>query len=156
MNGTRTETIQMVFSDVLGQFAYMLAEPTAKEDLPHSTRGYRAVAIDFSGDVSGRMTLTVPTEMCRELAANALGTEPDGVDAQEHGLDALKEALNISCAHILTSVGSPTGNYKLGLPTETKAGPRQWRRQVGSRRCIGFIVDSTYATLLSVHLPDKR
>jgi CheY-specific phosphatase CheX len=130
----------------------MFAEPCAKEDLPHSTEGYRAVALPFEGDLTGCMTLMVPLTMCRELAANVLGANPQDADVEEKALDALKETLNVVCGHVLTTLGDEDGIYDLGVPGETKAGPRQWRKQLESSRCLGFLVDDEFAALLCLEL----
>ena len=71
----------------------------------------------FEGPTTGRLTLAVPHDMCPELTANVLGLDPDDDAITESASqDALKELLNITCGHVLTTLAGEEPIFNLSVP----------------------------------------
>lgn len=147
MQAEREELITEVFVDVMEKLAFMLGEPLAKSELPRASREYIKATIRFSGEKSGELALVVPLEMCVEIAANVLGMDLDDEQVTARGFDALKEVLNVTCGHVLTSVAGEEPIFDLTVPREEKVDRDDWEEISADPDSIGFLVDDFPALL---------
>ena len=129
------------FYEVLEKYAFMFAEPTAKEDLPLVHSAFTRATMYFTGHVQGELSVIAPDEMCTELAANILGLEPDDTLSKTRGEDSLKELLNVLCGYVRASYSSESDQIEVSLPETCRFGPEEWQRLIGSPDTVGFMVD---------------
>lgn len=102
-------------TEALETTAFMMPLPL-EDELPSPTQGV-LVKIDFVGPVSGSIELWAGSEFAQMLAANVLGIEPDDAEAQEKGIDTVKEMVNIIGGVMLTKLaGSPADVFNLTVP----------------------------------------
>jgi two-component system, chemotaxis family, chemotaxis protein CheY len=88
------------FRAALETVAFMFCEALPSEPTPAASGDFFRARMAFSGVVSGVITLTVPRLLAVEMAANALGIEPDDALAARHDADIVGELLNITCGHV--------------------------------------------------------
>ncbi len=148
MKPDQIEIVQDVFCDVLEQLAFMFGEPVDKEELVKNNTKHVQAHMSFSGDQSGEIFVTVPSDMCPELAANVLGVEPDDERVFDLANDALKEILNITCGQLLTTVIGVEPVFDLSVPDINNINPRKWSKLLEEPESLGFLVDD-YPVLLN-------
>ena len=136
-----------VFCDVLEKLAFMFGEPTPKEDLPETAAKYIDVGMTFSGPMEGALALAVPEEMCKEIAANVLGMELEDELVRNQAIDALKEVLNVTCGHVLTSIAGDEPVFDLSVPVAREIEAVAWEEFLGDSETLAFIVDDCPAAL---------
>lgn len=143
MQTEQKELIGGVFCEVLEQLAFMFGEPADKDDLPSAGCQYVQAKMTFAGQRTGSVSLAVPDEMCLELAANILGTEPgQGLDAQQ-ATDALKEVLNVVCGHFLTALAGEEPVVNLSVPSTSQLDTVGWTALRDDPETIPFLVDDS-------------
>lgn len=71
-------------------------------------------SVEFAGPRSGKVFLLVPVQGLKEMAANILGLDDDGL-SNEHLQDTLKEAINMIAGRMLSLVDTE-GACALGIP----------------------------------------
>jgi len=147
MQTEQKELLSRAFCDVIEKLAFMFGEPTPKEDLPRTATDYIEVKMTFSGPTRGSLALIVPTEMCEEIAANVLGMEPDDELVIKQAIDALKEVLNVTCGHVLTSVAGEKPVFDLTVPVATEIDAAAWEQFLNDPETLSFIVDDNPAAL---------
>ncbi len=147
MQTERRELLSEVFCDVLEKFAFMFGEPTPKEDLPREATEYIEVRMDFVGPTQGSLVLVVPAEMCEEIAANVLGMEPEDDLVRKQALDALKEVLNVTCGHVLTSIAGEEPVFDLTIPVVAEIDATAWEEFLNDPETLSFIVDDNPTAL---------
>jgi len=141
MNGTIRETLIDVFCRVLEQVAFAFGEETPKEELPAAEfSGYLLCGIAFRGPFEGAIEMALPSELCRELAANTLGAERESV-APEMAADALKEIANVTCGQWLTNVAGEKLVFDLSVPTIEDLGSAGWKELRSRASSIAMVVD---------------
>jgi hypothetical protein len=105
---------------MLERTAMVLAEPApGHDDSPAPTRFAR---IHYRGPSQGTILLAGTDGFCRELAASLLGVEPDEINLDREGLDALKEMANIVGGSVILALSAGQCAFTLGLP-ETMPAP---------------------------------
>lgn len=120
------ETITHVLCDVLERFAFLFPMPAdGDEPAPAPDRGVETT-ISFSGPHTGRLSMVLPQELCTEVAANVLGTEPDDERARERRHDAAKEMLNIICGQFLTEHYGEDMVFDLSPPDAENISNERW------------------------------
>jgi hypothetical protein len=62
------------------------------------------------------ISITFPEELCLEIAANALGAEPEDDFVKEQAGDAVGEIVNILCGRFLTEVEGTEPVFNLSVP----------------------------------------
>jgi two-component system, chemotaxis family, chemotaxis protein CheY len=100
------------FRTALETVAFMFCEPLPNDPPPAPSGEFFRARMAFAGAVSGVMTLTVPRLLAVDMAANALGVEPDDALAIRHDADIVGELLNITCGHVS---GAVAGNDAVEL-----------------------------------------
>jgi chemotaxis protein CheY-P-specific phosphatase CheC len=147
MKSEREELLNEVFCDVFEKLAFMFGEATPKEDMPRDAGEFIEVRMEFSGYTQGFLEMVVPSEMCEEIAANVLGMDPEDDLVRERALDALKEMLNVTCGHILTSTEGEEPVFDLTVPTVRELDGAAWTAFLDDPETLSFMVDDSPAAL---------
>ena len=143
MNNDSRELIKNVFCDILERVAFLFGDPVEKCELEGGLQKYMCANIDFAGPESGHVALVVPAELCEEIAANVLGLEPDDELVQEGAGDALKELLNVTCGHLLTSLLGTTMVFDLSSPVTETLDEMAWKNMLAQPETVGVRVDES-------------
>lgn len=89
------ETLTDVFIETLEQFALLFGEPADSGEMPPTEEPYRSAVIRFqAGSRTGEFIVAASPELCREVAANIIGLDPEDV-ADEAMTDSVKELANV-------------------------------------------------------------
>lgn len=105
-----------VFCDVLQNLSFMFAELLDEGELPVFQGEFRQARMGFMGPFQGALRLVVPAGMTVELAANMLGLDPDDEETATRSDDALRELLNVTCGHVLTTIAGEGPVFDLTIP----------------------------------------
>ena len=85
----------------------------------------------------------VPNSLSKEIAANVLGLEPDDDLVREGAGDALKELLNVTCGHILTSLLGTKMVFDLSAPEMEVYDESAWREMLRAPNTVGVLVEES-------------
>jgi two-component system chemotaxis response regulator CheY len=132
--------IDAVFGPVLETFAFAYPEFVEVSQLPDPEDDVFSASITFEGATCGVMTISAPSALCAELAANILGTDPDDPDARLRGADTLGEIVNIAAGH-LASLLEPARATSLNPPVVQHVDRAEWERQVASDSSRTYVVE---------------
>lgn len=146
MNGNPKEVLVKEFSDVLEHMAFLFAEPVAVDEAPPPSEGL-LVSIGFSGPFQGRLRLAMPSPMSVDLAANFLGIEADEAADPNIVHDAIKELLNVTCGHVLTSLAGTEPVFSLAPPHVENLTPDAWETLSAGEHVAAFVVENSTALL---------
>lgn len=138
---TSREILLQVLSNVLEQFAFMFVEAPEQDTAPgdpHET--YLHVAITFQGKQEGSICLTAPESLCREMAANVLGTDP-GEAGPGEGEDAIKELVNIVCGELTPSLFGEREVFDLTVPHLYRIDWSKWQELAADSEAVRLWVD---------------
>lgn len=140
MKTEHAEVLSETFLRVVEQAAFMFAEP-ADTAIPPAPEGpCVSVNMEFSGNFKGSLGMAASSRFCIEMAANVLGMEPDDPKSEAHGIDMLKELLNVVCGNILTEIAGSEAIFTLSIPKASPIDPAAWREMLG-RGPMRFIID---------------
>ncbi|MEA3287217.1 MAG: chemotaxis protein CheX [Candidatus Marinimicrobia bacterium] len=151
MEVERIVLLENVFCDVFENLAFMFGELVDTSELTNSSTNHVRAKMDFSGARTGQVMLTVPNEMCPEIAANVLGIDPEDDQVQELAGDALKEMLNIICGQLLTELEGHDKVFNLSVPEIQNIDSSEWSSLLNKEGSLGFIVDE-YPAILYVRI----
>ena len=115
-----------VFGNAAESFAYMFAEPYEDAEAPPAPESALKVSMSFNGALAGEIVLLVPESLCPAIAANALGLEPEDVEAASGARDALKELLNVTCGQLLTALAGEEPVFDLTVPEGSILEEGEW------------------------------
>lgn len=138
----RAAQIDAAFGPVLETFAFAYPEPVSRGDLPPAEEDLFCARINFTGAVSGTLTVCAPYHLCVELAANILGTSPDDPDARTRAADVLGEVANIAAGHLATLV-EPTRATDLHPPIVSQVDKAEWERQLAEPSARTYLVEES-------------
>lgn len=141
MKTNRMEVLRDAFCQVLEKQTFLFADPTDKRRLPQSGPTYTRATMTFRGEPSGALVLAAPHELCRQIAANMLGMEPNDRPAIENGADALQEVLNVTCSHFLTSSAGETPVFDLSPPDASDVGEAEWKALLDDPNTLVFLCE---------------
>ncbi len=141
MEPNNTEILFEVVSGVLEAQAFMFADAAEKGDIPPRDGEYYQAKMTFVGPFRGTMALTVPMEMCTEMAANVLGLDMDDEQAEEGAQDALKELLNVACGQVLTELAGEEPVFDLTVPAVTVMDDETWDALTHDENVAAMLVD---------------
>ncbi len=142
MENDYKEVLGKVFCDILEQLAFMFSEAAEKEDLPDKVDAqYLKASMAFKGPFQGTISLTMAKDMCAEMSANVLGVEPDDDVAIKGAQDALKELLNVTCGHVLTTIAGEEPIFDLTVPTVSDFEQPKWRSLINEPGTVIELVD---------------
>lgn len=116
MSQLTSQRIGQLVIDALERTAFVLAETVDAGEaaqLPKPTYFSRIV---YTGPTQGEVLLAASDGFVRELASSILGVEPEDVDAEIEGQDAIKELANIVGGSTILELGGVNCQYSLELP----------------------------------------
>jgi CheY-specific phosphatase CheX len=119
MSANCGQIVRDVFGSVIERTAFMFGESVGKEDLPIAQTPYVQASMSFRGPQRGVLSIAMPRDACVQIAANVLGMEPEEPFVAQRATDSLKEILNVTCGHILTSLAGDAPVFDLSIPEVT-------------------------------------
>lgn len=143
------------FVEVLERFVMMDGAP-AGADLPEVDLGddLLQASMVFRGAVTGALTLAAPVGLCAEMAANAVGAEPDYDLYSERAADALGEVLNMTCGCLVLGL-EPERPTDLTPPVVLGMDVAEWERLAGLTATIPLNIEGRPALLSCVLRPRR-
>ena len=106
--------------EALERTAFLISDPMPPEAAHEFDRPSWFSTITYHGSAKGALHLSASDGFVRELASSLLGVEPEEVDMQTHGRDAINELANIVGGSVTLELGSDTQQFSLGLPEEAE------------------------------------
>ena len=143
MEANIDEIIGEVVYDVFEKLAFMFGEVALSDELPEPAERNVKASMTYSGNTKGSISLTVPAEVCPEIAANVLGKDPDDDIVKAQAGDALKEVLNVLCGNILTAVAGEGPVFDLSVPEVSDLDAAEWVALLEDERTKVFLVDES-------------
>lgn len=141
MDKDHGEEVFGVFCDVLQDLVFMFAE-RADEDVFESDAGpFIRAGMEFKGQMSGGLRLSLPERMCKEVASNMLGVDEDHELISDGGQDSVKELLNTVCGQMLTRIAGTDPVFDLTVPEISPLAEEEWIELLESDTAISAIVD---------------
>ena len=137
------ETIAATFLDVVEQLTFMFGELEDKDELEFTDAEFTQASMEFTGDVAGTLSVTVPTAVTAEIAANILGLDPGDLCDQAMLDDALKEMLNVVCGHVIMAIAGRDANFTLHAPAIAPVDPEQLQALIADDAYFGFDLDES-------------
>jgi CheY-specific phosphatase CheX len=116
-----------VLSGVLERFAFVFVEAS---DGDPGIAGFKdrllQAAIMFRGKAEGAIALSAPAALCKEMAANILGMDPEEAD-DDAGEDALKEIVNVICGEMMPVLFGEKEVVDLTVPALCRIDSGKWQ-----------------------------
>lgn len=106
--------LAQAFCETAAGFAFLFPDP-ANEPPAIPNEPFLAGQIEFKGPFDGRLLLTAPESVCREVAANVMAIELSEVEPHATE-DALKELCNNVASEFMLLAGSEESEYDLLIP----------------------------------------
>lgn len=141
MSENAQKAVNATFLDVVERLTFMFGEPEDKNTLDTDMVAFTLASIGFEGDLSGTLSVAVPTRVTAEIAANILGLEPADLSDRTMLEDALGEMLNIVCGHVVMVLVGAEADFKLGSPVVDRIDESQLVQLLASPDVCGFILD---------------
>ena len=147
------EIMDTTFCEVVEKVAFMFGDPVPLGDLDYPGAPLVHAAMSFDGPIQGSLALTVPLEMGTELAANALGSDPDESLSEEQAIDAINELLNVTCGQMVTALAGEKPAFDLTAPHAALVAGDLWEGFCHAPNTQGYSVEE-YPVLLQLVLPE--
>ena len=147
------EIASVIFLDITERLAFMFGDPVAKDEFVQEDLSWSQAGISFSGELSGRISLTVPHMLCFEIAANILGEEVGDLQDIMMSEDALKEMLNVVTGHVVPGIQGEDQPFTLSIPEYRVLPPTEAADLKHDPASICFNLDGS-PVLLSMHVED--
>ncbi|MCD6347077.1 MAG: chemotaxis protein CheX, partial [Bacteroidales bacterium] len=125
------------------------------EDIPKTGSSYVQARMLFNGPQKGTITLTVPSDMCADIASNILGMDLDEELVREDDYDAFKEVLNVICGQVLTSLEGDEVVFDLSVPEVLNLDADAWEILLDNPDVLSFLVDDI-PVLLTLKMGDVQ
>lgn len=119
MNQLTADRLSELTTCALERTAFVLAEQADDQSASAMNPVTHVAKIKYSGPSSGEVFIGASEGFLRELASSLLGVEPEEIDPQSHGQDALQELANIIGGSIILELGGEDCRFSLGLPELT-------------------------------------
>lgn len=115
-----SERLVEIVTEALERTCFLVSDPSDQEALvDRGHRLARSAAIRYSGPDSGDVHVLASDGFLQELASSMLGVEPEEIDLEVEGRDAIRELANILGGSVILELGGDNCEYRLGLPEET-------------------------------------
>lgn len=124
MSQINTERLCELVAEALERTCFMVSEPS--DQAAAAGQGYalsRCARIAYTGPASGYVFVVASDGFLEELASGLLGCEPDEIDLEVEGRDAIRELANIMGGSVVLEMGGDDCEYRLGLPEEAEPVP---------------------------------
>lgn len=135
------ELLEKVFVEVLEKMAYVFAQPTRKDSIPAAEEECSLARMTFTGPMAGTLILAAPSAASREIAANIMGMEPESDMVIDMASDAIKEVLNVTCGHVLTSLAGVRPVFNVTTPDISHLDADAWQEFRDHPRTSGFLIE---------------
>lgn len=152
MNNNAKAAVESVFPQVLEELAFLFADPSDMSSVPGAPHDALKVSMAFSGALSGVLDMAVSQGLGSEIAANLLGVEPEDTQDSKAAHDALRELLNVTCGHVLTTVAGDQAVFDLSIPTVAPIEIAEWKRLASQSDTAFFSVEGR-PVMLRVAIP---
>lgn len=140
MKTEHAEVLNDTLCRVIEQVAFMFAEPADPAILPAPQGACIVADMRFTGAFNGGLRMAAASRFCVEMAANVLGMEPDDPASEAHGIDTMKELLNVVCGNVLTEIAGSEAVFTLSIPMACAFDASAWQLMLG-RAPACFTVD---------------
>lgn len=147
------EIVSVIFLDISERLAFMFGDPVTREQIDTEGGEWAQAGVDFSGETAGRLTLSAPQELCLEIAANILGTDPEEIADGMLAEDALRELLNVVTGHVVPGLQGEDEAFELSVPVYEALTPEQVEELMGHPGTIYYELDDS-PVLLNLILDD--
>ena len=138
------ETVGAVVSRVFAQAAFLFPEPAdAPPPLAADDRQFLRVGVRFEGTRSGLVELILPVELCTEIAANMLGTDPESAALPDYREDAARELVNIITGQLLTELYGGREKFRQSPPSIVQLTPDYLAAVLESPDLVCVLVDES-------------
>jgi len=143
MDSKYTEVMDEVFCKVLETQAFLFPERTPAAELPKQSGSMVCTTMEFSGSTGhkGEVEFYAPETMCREIAANSLGVDPDADEAMEMAMDSLKEMLNMVCGNFLTELAGHDAVFDITVPNAAVMTNEEWEAALTKPDALCYCAD---------------
>jgi CheY-specific phosphatase CheX len=141
-----------VFSEILEQFAFMFADSPDEEDVTSSDDRHILTSVGFSGPRKGRIHIAAPYQLCAELGANFLGTDPESL-SEESAMDSLKELTNVFIGKFLEQLMGDEVIFDLEVPTMQPLSEEEWKTYIEQPGAVKLVVE-TYLMALKLEISE--
>jgi CheY-specific phosphatase CheX len=135
------EVVSEVFCSVIEQIAFMFAEVASLEDMAGLDQAFVEASMSFDGQLRGRLSMAVPKDACVLIAGNVLGMEQDDPFVTTGAADSLKELLNVTCGHILTSLAGDRPVFDLSIPQVSDLDEEAVQSLLAAPDTVAFLVE---------------
>ncbi len=147
------EIVSVIFLDISERLAFMFGDPVAREQVDTEEGPWSQAGVDFSGETCGRLTLSAPRDLCLEIAANILGTDPEEIEDGPLAEDALRELLNVVTGHVVPGLQGEDEAFELSVPAYTELEPESVAELMQHPATICYELDDS-PVLLNLLLED--
>lgn len=147
MTGITNERLEEMVTEALERTCFMVSDSADQASV--TEQGYElshCARIAYSGPEAGFVYVVASDGFLEELASSLLGCEPEDINLEIEGRDAVKELANIMGGSVTLELGGQDCEYRLGLPEETQ--PADYTT---GTECY---IESTYGALRVYWAPD--
>ncbi len=116
MSQLMSQRIGELVIEALERTAFVLAETVDAGRAAELPKPIHFSRIVYTGPTQGEVHLAASDGFVRELASSILGVEPEEVDTETQGQDAIKELANIVGGSTILELGGADCKYSLRLP----------------------------------------
>ena len=126
MHSKPREVVAEVFPKMLEELGFLFADPDESPSPPGMPHDAVRVQIAFSGEMGGEIDMGIGRSLGAEIASNLLGLDLGEENIPRAGDDALRELLNVTCGHILTTFAGDRPVFNLTIPEVTPMDGAAW------------------------------
>lgn len=153
MSADHKELLYEVACEVLEGLAFVFADRIDNPRQSVASGNAVEVSMCFKGDFEGRLRMMVSSDFSHLIATNVLGLDEDEPIDETAAEDALKEFLNVTCGHVLTSLAGETPVFDLTVPVLAPVSPDDWNTLSAMPDTVALMAEE-FALLL--HLAVKE
>ena len=137
------EIVSVIFLDISERLAFMFGDPVAKDRLGTGGTRWAQASVSFTGATPGCLSLSAPKDLCREIAANILGVEPEELEDARLAEDALRELLNVVTGHVVPGLQGEDEAFELSVPAFRELGDGDQDELLRDPGTIGYELDGS-------------
>jgi len=143
MQSSSQEILSTTFLEIVEQLTFMFGEPTPKAEMEDLDKEFTLAKMSFTGDLTGVLSVAVPTEITAEITANILGLDPEDIEPETMMVDALAEMLNVVCGHVIMALVGTDANFRLDAPETGVVDDALRTEMLASDDYTGFVLDES-------------
>lgn len=121
MNQINPDRLAELVTQALERTCFMVSDPSDEAAAAEHGHDFcHCARIAYTGPSAGHVLVAASEGFIEELACSLLGCEPDEIDPEVEGRDAIKELANIMGGSVILELGGDNCEYRLGLPEPAK------------------------------------